>query len=209
MADKEQLIKQISAAGRVLARLGLVTARAGNLSCRLDAKRILITGSGTALGRLTPADIVTVDLVSGAAVGRRTRKPSSELPLHRRIHQTFSDSAVVHCHPPLINAYFCIYPDMRYLTFESRYYLGELPVIDQKTLTVTDPEPVLEALKNSGMVVARNHGVFSRADNFNDALERVQILEEAVRVYALARLFNKDKLDALDKELKKKFARSG
>jgi L-fuculose-phosphate aldolase len=215
MAGLQRLKTGIIRTGRRLARRGLVTARAGNISCRLDAKRILITASGSALGELSLRDIVEVELRDDRAPGpRRNRKrrdgpvPSTELPLHRQIYLNFPDPAVVHCHPALINAYFCIYPELKYLTFESRYYLGAVPVVGQKTLTVTDTQPVIDALRSSGLVVIRNHGVFSRGASLQAALERIEILEEAVRVFALARLFGRKKLDALDRQLKMFFSRT-
>jgi ribulose-5-phosphate 4-epimerase/fuculose-1-phosphate aldolase len=55
--------------------------------------------------------------------------------------------------------------------------------------------------------VVRNHGVFSIGENFSQAEERIQILEEAVRVAAVARLFKKRALDKLDKVIKKSLAR--
>lgn len=198
--------------GQALARSGLVVARAGNLSCRLDPRRMLVTASGSALGTLRLREIVAVDIATGAVcrgAGCRNRvalRPSSESPMHRLIHRTFAGTAVVHCHPTLINAYFCIYPGLKYLTFESRYYLGEVPVVGQKTLTVTDPGPVIEALRRNSIVVLRNHGVVSRAPDFSSAMEKIAILEEAVRVYAIARLFNRKKLDALDRELERYLA---
>jgi L-fuculose-phosphate aldolase len=203
MPDRKQLIAEMVKAGRRIARLGLVTARAGNISCRLDAARILITASGSALGSLTPKDIVTVELKSGRAEAGR---PSSELPLHRRIYLTYGDPAVVHCHPSLANAYFCTYPKLKFLTFESRYYLMDVPVVRQKTLTVTRPQRVAAAMKKTGIAVVRNHGVFSRGPSLLAALEKIEILEEAVKVYAVARLLGRKRLDALDKELKKSLA---
>jgi ribulose-5-phosphate 4-epimerase/fuculose-1-phosphate aldolase len=56
-------------------------------------------------------------------------------------------------------------------------------------------------------VVIKNHGVFSIAENFGVSLERIEILEEAVRVEAVARLFKKRVFDNLDKELKKRLTR--
>ena len=203
MADRIRLIREIIATGKKLAKLGLVTVAAGNLSCRLDRRRILITATGSRLGDLGGADIVIADIATGEARGRR--KPSSEFPLHRAIYQSFDDDAVVHCHPALINAYFCLYPKLAYLTFESRYYLGDVPVVRQKSLTVTEPRPVIEALRKTGLVVIRNHGVFSRARTLARALERIEILEEAVRVFALARLFNGKGLDALDRQIRSCF----
>ncbi|MGB0389454.1 MAG: class II aldolase/adducin family protein, partial [Ardenticatenaceae bacterium] len=48
--------------GRRLHMLGLVAGCDGNLSCRLDDDRILITPSGYSLGFLKPNKLVTVDM---------------------------------------------------------------------------------------------------------------------------------------------------
>jgi ribulose-5-phosphate 4-epimerase/fuculose-1-phosphate aldolase len=109
---------------------------------------------------------------------------------------------VVHCHPSLANAYFSVNRKLKNLTFEAKFYLGDVPVVRQKTLTVTEPGPVIEALKASGIVVVKNHGVFSRGKDAESALERVAILEEACRIHAFACLFRNSKPGPLDTELK-------
>ncbi|MBI3990672.1 MAG: class II aldolase/adducin family protein, partial [Candidatus Omnitrophica bacterium] len=86
--------------------------------------------------------------------------------------------------------------------FETKLYLGNVPVVAQDTPAVTKPELVTEALKLSNLVVLKNHGVVAVADNFKDALYLIETLEEAVRTCAVARLFKKEILDGLDKELK-------
>ena len=187
MTREQILKKELIAAGRRCASLRLVVARAGNISCRLDDETILITASGAGLGTLTAADIVKVTLDGKP---KSARRPSSELPLHRLIYLNFpEDRWVVHCHPCLTTAYFCVHQKLKDLTFESKFYLGDVPVVRQKTLTVTDPGPVIKALRASPIVVVKNHGVFSRAGDCRGALERVEILEEACCIHASACLF--------------------
>ena len=94
-------------------------------------------------------------------------------------------------------------PKLKVLTFETRFYLNDVPVIKQKNLNVTDPGSVIRALKISKLVVVKNHGVFSIADTFHQALNPVLILEEAIKVAAVARLFRKKTLDQIDREIKK------
>ena len=117
--------------GKKLVESRLVTARAGNLSCRLDAKSILITVTGSELGNLKYSDIVKVSLESGVSA-KAKKKPSSELPAHSLIYKNFPCQAVIHCHPPLTNAYFAVLPRLKVLTFETRFYLKEVPVVEQK-----------------------------------------------------------------------------
>lgn len=198
-SDKEKSLRdEIIDIGKKLYALHFIVARAGNLSARLDEKYILITATGTNLGNLNHNDIIKVDLTSES----NHRHLSTEFPLHSLIYKNFPQRVIVHCHPPLTNAYFAIYKDLKVLTFETKLFLGDIPVIEQETPAITNPELVTLALKSNNLAVIKNHGVVSIADNFNDALYLVEELEEAVKIVAVARLFKKEILDDLDKELK-------
>lgn len=198
--NEKELRLQIIKVGKRLYETSLAVARSGNLSARLDEKFILITASGTTLGELGPQDIVRVDLSTNKPDSEKN--PSSELPLHALIYKNFSRSKIIHCHPPLTNAYFAANASLKALTFETKFYLGNVPVVEQDTPTVTKPEIVIDALKTSNLVVLKNHGVVSMADNFSDCLSLVEALEEAVKVAAVARIFKKDVLDDLDRSLR-------
>jgi L-fuculose-phosphate aldolase len=203
MKSKKQIKKEIIAVGKRLFEEGLVCAMAGNLSARLDKKNIFITATGAALGDLKNSDILKVRLEAKAGPQKSKKQPSSELPLHRLIYKSFPAKTVIHCHPPLVNAYFAVFKSLKALTFETRFYLKEVPVVKQKSLTVTKPKEVISALKQNSLVVVRNHGVFSIADGFKQALYRIEILQEAVKVAAVAKLFKKRSLDKIDREIKK------
>ncbi|MDD5348208.1 MAG: class II aldolase/adducin family protein [Candidatus Omnitrophica bacterium] len=192
----------IISVGRGLADARLIAARAGNISCRLSDRTILITATGARLGKLRESDIVSVDLATHAVTPEGGR-PSSELAVHSLIYRSFPCAVIVHCHPPLSNAYFSVCPKLATLTYETHFYLGEVPVVGQKSLTVTKPGSVIKALVLNKIVVIRHHGVFSIGNTFDEALSRIHILEEAVKVAAVARLFKKRRLDALDKAIKK------
>ncbi len=205
MADKENILKnEIIQVGKRLYNSGLVVAKSGNISARLDSENILITASGTFLGNLKVEDIVKVNL----ATSEGKDKASSELPLHSLIYKNFPYQKVIHCHPPLINGYFAVKSSLKALTFETKFYLGEVPVVEQDTPTVTKPELVVQALKDNNMVVLKNHGVIAVSDKFEDALSLIEALEEAVRTAAVARLFDKNVLDDLDKPLKERLAQT-
>ncbi|MDP2904892.1 MAG: class II aldolase/adducin family protein [Candidatus Omnitrophota bacterium] len=187
-------------AGKKLYDLRLVVARSGNLSVRLDEKNILITATGTCLGHLAADDIIKVDL-SEVEQSKNSRL-TSEFPLHHLIHKNFPGRYVIHCHPTLVNAYFAVCPDLKTLTFETQLYVSDVPVVEQETPSITRPDLVIEALKNSNLVVIKNHGVVAIADDFRQALYLIETLEEAVKTAAVARIFKKDILDPLDKALK-------
>ena len=193
---REELIK----IGKRLDMRRLVVARSGNLSARIDENNILITARASSLGDLKAEDIIQVDLTKDIdAVGK---KLSTEFPLHSLIYKTLTPKAVIHCHPPLINGYFSVYSNLKVLTFESKLYLGDVPVVEQETPSITKPELVRDALKINNLAVIKNHGVVAVGENFTEGLYLVETLEEAVRVAGLARLFNKEILDDFDKQLK-------
>ncbi len=197
---ENQLRNDIIETAKKLYQQKLVAARSGNLSARIDENNILITATGTSLGALTAEEIIKVDL---SHPDEAKNKPvTSEFPLHSLVYKNFPNKVVIHCHPPLTNAYFAAYQTLKALTFETKLYIGNIPVVQQDTPTVTKPELVIEALKASNLVVLKNHGVVSIADKFSDALYLIEALEEAVKTAAVARLFDKAILDDLDTALK-------
>ena len=195
-----KLRKEIIKIGSRLHESRLAVAKSGNISARLDDKNILITATSTALGDLSYRDIVKVNLDTGKVYS--SVKPSSELPLHSLVYKNFKSQVVIHAHPPLINGYFAVTSDLKALTFETKFYLGTVPVVEQDTPTVVNAQPVIAALKTNNLVVLKNHGVAALADKFCDALSLIEALEEAVRTTAVARIFKSDILDDLDKALK-------
>lgn len=200
-AEKEKLLKdEIIGIGKKLYQFRLVVARAGNLSARLDERNILVTATGISLGDLTSEDIIKVDLANEKQV--QDKRLTSEFPLHGLIYKNFPAKVIIHCHPTLVNAYFAVCDELKTLTFETKIYLGNIPVVTQDTPSITKPLAVVDALKNSNLVVIKNHGVVSIAENFNDSFYLIESLEEAVKLAALARIFKKDILDDLDKAVK-------
>ncbi len=206
MSEKEKGLRGgIIKTGRLLYEAGLCVAKSGNISVRLDKDTILITATGTFLGDLAQDDIIKIKLATGES--ETGVRPSSEFPLHSLVYKNFPQQAVIHCHPPLINAYFAVCDCLKALTFETTFYLGEVPVVAQDTPTVTKPQEVIDALKRNNLVVLKNHGAVAIADRVEEGLALVEALEEAVRTAAVARLFKKDVLDELDTALKDDLAR--
>jgi L-fuculose-phosphate aldolase len=201
MAERENILREeLIKIGKRLKEQRLVVARSGNLSSRIDENNILITATGSSLGDLKAEDIIQVDLTKDTdAAGK---KLSTEFPLHSLIYKTFTPKTIIHCHPPLINGYFSVYSNLKVLTFESKLYLGDVPVVEQETPSITKPELVIDALKINNLAVIKNHGVVAIGENFIEALYLIDTLEEAVRVAGIARLFNKGMLDEFDKQLK-------
>ena len=84
---------------------GINVNKSGNVSARFGAG-FLITPTGIPYERLEPADVVYVDLETGAAHGPRL--PSSEWEMHAEAYRTRPDAgAVAHCHSCFATALAC------------------------------------------------------------------------------------------------------
>ena len=88
---------ELIASTRELAALGWTPATSSNFSMRLDERSAAITVSGRDKGKLTPADIMPVDL-DGRALGTDQR-PSAETVLHTQLYKRLPEvGCVLHTH---------------------------------------------------------------------------------------------------------------
>jgi methylthioribulose-1-phosphate dehydratase len=92
----DQAAQDIINAGRFLDGRGLAPATSGNYSIRLPDGRIVITVSGIHKGKLTKADIMTMDT---AGKPLEDKKPSDEALLHSQIYRLYPEAAaILHVH---------------------------------------------------------------------------------------------------------------
>ena len=112
-------------------------------------------------------------------------------------------------HPTFTNGYFAVHDRIDFDTFETRLTLGEIPVVEQKTPTITDIAPVVEALKKSNIVVLKNHGVVAIGETLKDAFFLVQTLEEAVKIACIKELFSKKNNSNPIARLSEEFSKAG
>ena len=83
--------------GKRLVATGLVQGTWGNLSMRLDEGHMLVTPSGLDYNRLTPMDMVKVDITTLEYEGNQ--KPTSEKGLHAEFFRRRPEGgAVIHTH---------------------------------------------------------------------------------------------------------------
>ncbi len=160
---------------------GLVTARSGNLSCRVDKNTILMTRHDCYLGHLEPQDIVAVDGDGNVVDGKG--EPTSEKELHLALYRGLPDTGVVvHSHSPFTTAFFHYFDALDIFSFEAKFYLGNIPVIPQHTPTVTNAGPVVAALQTNNITVLKYHGVVSAGCDFKNAVSLIELLEEQAKV---------------------------
>jgi L-fuculose-phosphate aldolase len=165
--------------GKVLFERRLIGGWGGNLSCRKGKNGFLITGQHTALGFLTPRDLVA--LTSDGKPVRKKQRASSETPMHLAIYAGTDAQVIVHVHPPTVLAFSLTHDAFVPLSYEEKYTIGEVPVIAQDTPTVTKPEKVVEALRYHPVVMIKAHGTVAIGKNFQEAFLFTDLLEEAIK----------------------------
>lgn len=184
----KQIEQDMIEIGELLWSKNLASGLNGNISARLEDGTILLTAHGSCLGKLNHDDIVHCDLkgkpVTGGAV-------STEKFLHTEIFKNIKDvRCIVHTHTSYTNGFFLENEKFNARIFEAKMNLGEVIGIEQLTPAVTDPVPVVEALKINHIVALRNHGIVAIGNTFFDCFCLIQGLEEAIKTDVVARIYN-------------------
>ncbi len=157
-----------------------VLGRCGNISKRLDDDNIEITSHDCYLGHLEDKNILKSDL-KGTVLGSAGTL-TSEKNIHLAVYKSLPEiEVVIHAHPGYTNALFYTGIPFNHYSMETRFYLGNVPVIPQKTVTI-EVEPVIEALKNNNIVVLKNHGVIAVGKTFLEAFSLIEILDEQCKI---------------------------
>ncbi|QDL94616.1 aldolase (plasmid) [Paroceanicella profunda] len=96
MSEEADLRERICFFARSLFERGLTSGSTGNISARLSDGGLLVTPTGSSMGRLDPARLSRFD-ASGRLVSGD--KPTKEMPLHSAFYETRKGAgAVVHLH---------------------------------------------------------------------------------------------------------------
>jgi L-ribulose-5-phosphate 4-epimerase len=186
----ELLRQQVWEANVALPHNHLTMWTSGNASGRDEATGlVVIKPSGVEYDRLTPNDLVVVDL-DGAIIEGRLR-PSVDTASHLYIYRHRPDvGGVVHTHSPFATS-FAIRgePLPMYTTTSAAVFGIEIPVT--ALATIGDEEigrEVVEGIGTATAILVRRHGVFTIGPSAMAALKSAVILEETAQVVHYARL---------------------
>lgn len=179
-ATMEDLLDQLAEVGRLAVGSGLALASGGNLSARLPGSdRFAVTGAGTWLDRLVPADF-TVMTLDGEVVGGAER-PSSEWKLHQRTYRVRPDvNAVVHLHPQHAVLVDALGHRIRLITLDHAYYVrsvGTVPYAPNGSDELADG--AADQAREHDCVVLSHHGCSTLGADVGMAYRRALNLEEA------------------------------
>jgi len=170
----------VVAVGAALARQGLIRGREGNISCRLDDRRFLLTPGGSDKRRLLAVELLVLPLGGPIPAGA-----SSEALMHLETYRHCpAVGAVVHAHPAHV------------LALETRgrmpspQALKEGEAIVPRIARVPSFPPGSEALalacaralKRAPVAVMARHGVAAGGADLWEALARVEVVELLARL---------------------------
>lgn len=181
------LRKALIAVARRLDTKGILTATDGNLSIRLNDGGLLITPSGSCKGLIEQEDLL---IVQGDGRVERSRKPSVEIALHRKIYAMRPDvNAIVHAHPPYATAYAVAGVALdRPILSEVILTIGSVPVVPYATPTRTDlAESVGPYLTGASALLLGNHGAVTLGRDIAQAGFLMETLEHVAQIDFRAR----------------------
>jgi|HubBroStandDraft_6_1064221.scaffolds.fasta_scaffold00925_19 L-fuculose-phosphate aldolase len=195
LKTEEEHRRDICAVGQWIHQRSYVASTDGNISLRLDPRRILTSPTGISKGMMTPEDLVITDLNGVKLSGRRN--PSSELAMHLLIYRRRPDiNAVCHAHPPTATGYASAgLPLNRAILAELVLSLGCIPVARYGTPGTTELTDAIEPLvQNYDAVLMANHGVVTYGPDLLTAFFRMETTEHFAHVALVTELLGKQVL---------------
>ncbi|GGU21708.1 class II aldolase/adducin family protein [Streptomyces lavendofoliae] len=163
---------------------GLVVGTSGNVSARVG-DLVLVTPSGVPYDRLTPADLVAVDLDGTRIRGRLA--PTSELPMHLEIYRRTTARAVVHTHAVHATAVSALVTELPLIHYMAAALGGPVRVAPYALYGTEElAAHVLRALDGRTGCLLRNHGTVTYGDDLDQAYDRTAQLEWMCRVWLTA-----------------------
>jgi L-fuculose-phosphate aldolase len=193
--SEHELRAAIVEVGRRLYARGYTASNDGNISLRLDDRRLLMTPKSVCKGFMTPEMMVVTDL-DGKKLGG-DRDPSSEMQMHLEVYRQRPDArAVVHAHPPIATGFAVAgIPLDRAVLAEVVTTLGSVPIAEYATPSTKElPEAVRKYVKaHDGMLLA-NHGALTLGADVFAAYYKMETIEHFAHISLVARLLGGERL---------------
>ena len=199
----EKLKEEVYRANMDLPKYGLVTFTWGNVS-GIDREKglFVIKPSGVDYDKLTPEDMVVVDLEGNKVEGKYN--PSSDTATHVVLYNAFPNiGGIVHTHSSWATSWAQAGRSIPcYGTTHADYIYGEVPCV--RNLTKDEIEEAYE--KNTGKVIVEtfadldenaipgvvvaNHGPFAWGKNASEATYIAKVIEETAKIAVLTEQLN-------------------
>lgn len=173
----------------MLHQRGYIAATDGNLSIRLDEKRVLVTPTGMSKGGMETADMVVVDMGGRQIKGRRT--VTSEIGMHLLIYSMRPDvRAVVHAHPKTATGFAAAGIALNQpLVCEVVIGLGQIPLAPYGTPGTPELAETLRPLiPDYDAILMANHGVVTYGADLTSAYMKMETVEHFAEITLVTRM---------------------
>src|SRR5919109_4007836 len=192
MASQRQHRKEIVRLGGMLHGSGFVAGTDGNLSVRLDRRRVLVTPTAMSKGMMRPSDLVIVDLEGHKLSGRRN--VSSEIAMHLLIYRLRPDvQGIVHAHPPTATGFAAAGLALNEpLVCEVVIGLGSIPLAKYGTPGTPELTEALEPLvPQYDAILMSNHGVVAYGVDLHHAYMKMETVEHFAQIALITHLLGR------------------
>ena len=183
--DREARLRQMLVDyGNKLVACGLVQGTWGNISVRLDDKYMLATPSGLDYSRLTPEDMVKVEIKTLKYEG--DLKPTSEKGLHAAVYQRRPEiGAVIHTHAKYCCVFAAANQDMPIEDREGQKIFGTSVKLAGYGLPGSKAlmKHTADALGDNFGCIMANHGMLACGSDLETAFNNCQMLEQCAETY--------------------------
>jgi len=166
----------------------LLAAADGNVSLRMEDRRIAITPSGVAKAGLAPGDLAWMALDGTVLEGR----PSTERLMHLAVYRACPEAkAVVHAHPPTAIAWTLAFPDLERLPGDALPELvlaaGSVPVVPYaRPGTAAMGDHLAPFLPEHRLLLLARHGALAWGETLEEAYNGLERLEHAAQILKAA-----------------------
>jgi L-fuculose-phosphate aldolase len=192
------LREEIVRVGKLLYDRGLIVATDGNISARLDDRRILATPSGLCKGLMTIDQLIIVDLdgkrIGSSSPANRDLVPTSEMRMHLEAYKRRSDiRGVVHAHPPTVVAASIAGIDLsQCLIPEVIVMLGLIPTANYATPSSEEnAQAIQELIVGHDAVILQRHGTLVVGSSPTDAYLKTETVDQMARVSMMLEVLGK------------------
>ncbi len=202
----EKLKETVWRANLDLVKHNLVVFTWGNVS-GIDREKglVVIKPSGVEYDRLTPEDMVVVDLATGNVV-EGTLNPSSDTPTHLAIYRAFGDvGGVVHTHSTYATAWAQAGLDIPNIgTTHADYFRASIPCTEDMTeaevkgaYELETGHVIVRRFQEAGLnpvhtpgVLVKNHGPFSWGRDAAGAVYNAVVMEQVAKMAFISLTLN-------------------
>lgn len=195
MRAEDQVRCDIIEVGRRLWQRAYVASNDGNISVRLDDRRLMTTPANVSKGFMTPDMMVITDLEGKKISG--DRKASSELKMHLQVYRERPDAhAVVHAHPPTATGFAVAGIALdRAVLAEVVTTLGSIPIADYATPSTDElPAAISKFLKAHDGLLLANHGALAIGPDLFTAYHRMETIEHFAKISLVSRQLGREHL---------------